>query len=444
MAEFNYIDKTGTMKTLTANDSNTALGLLRSNSNLNADPTSGVMEIKTQTVAPTPVKTIPAPAVVSSETARNLTNSNINTVNQATIPNINVNQTATKSPYTDKIASYTSEMDALRPMISAQNQSLIDSIGRQFDELYKKQDLANKNYEGVVTQAGISSGRNRYAPTIYGGEQKTAVELGINKLADILAKKNDAVIKAQNAKSEGDYKMLNDQISNYNTLITAERNATNDLLDRAIKLNQDARAQIKSTSDELDATIKRLSPSILSIVEQNPEQYDEIIQRTAQDYGIDAQSLAGAVEAQRLATRKQLPTSVDEYEYYKGQGGTGTYLEFLTKQKAASTIARGGSSNSSGTNILTQKEAQSLNLPSNLVGLKDSDVIFDLSLSKVPEWFSTFLANTEGDKQFSEAGIKSVWDTFRNSPDMNVYRTTFNLTKDTLDQDADWAPPTFN
>ena len=73
------------------------------------------------------------------------------------------------------------------PLTKAQ-QSLLDATKQQADQLIAQQQITNANYENGVRLLGNVTGRSEYFPDIAMGEVQTAINSGIQKIADLNSK----------------------------------------------------------------------------------------------------------------------------------------------------------------------------------------------------------------------------------------------------------------
>lgn len=93
--------------------------------------------------------------------------------------------------------------------LTVDQQAQVNSLQQQFDQLRQAQQLANKNYEGGTVNAGIASGRNRYAPEIELGNIQAAVSAGIQKIANIDAQAAGAIAQLKQGFMDNNYKLIN-------------------------------------------------------------------------------------------------------------------------------------------------------------------------------------------------------------------------------------------
>ncbi len=73
----------------------------------------------------------------------------------------------------------------------------------------------------------------------------------------------------------------------------------------------------------------------------------------------------------------------------------------------------GGSGGSSGTaNLITLKDVQSLNLPFDLVGLNEAQLLADLKSTIPPEWFRN-LAEKRQQASLTDQSLRGLWEEFK-------------------------------
>jgi hypothetical protein len=138
----------------------------------------------------------------------------------------------------------------LNPLQQAQ----LDAMRAQFEALIDAQKEANKQYEGVIQQAGITSGRSRYAPEIMAGEVLNSVNVGIKKVAELDSKMTGSLAEMESGFQNDNYKLIE---SSYNAFTDAQKqkqdnlNEINKSISEALKATNDANAKAKS---ELEKT----------------------------------------------------------------------------------------------------------------------------------------------------------------------------------------------
>ncbi len=168
--------------------------------------------------------------------------------------------------------------------LTPSQQSLLNSTNAKFDDLAAQQKIANESLTGAVTLAGISSGRNRYAPEIESGNVYAAVTAGIKALKDIEVDRAMTVDQMNEAFQDKNIKNVLDAYDRFTKyteqkqkavedLYTAVNNHEKDLRDFNYKVVQDT---IKNTleSDKFtyqqkqDAITNALNRAKLSIEER--------------------------------------------------------------------------------------------------------------------------------------------------------------------------------
>lgn len=124
-------------------------------------------------------------------------------------------QAQTDQAYNDYRTSITQLQNGTIPL-TAEQQAQINAIQAQFDRIKEQQKVANKNYEGGMTQIGVASGRSRYAPELAQGEIANAVNVGIQKISDIDAKAAETVATMKIAFQDKNFSLMKSMFESYN------------------------------------------------------------------------------------------------------------------------------------------------------------------------------------------------------------------------------------
>jgi len=103
----------------------------------------------------------------------------------------------------------------LNPLQQAQ----LDGLRKNYESLITAQKEANKQYEGAMTQSGITSGRSRYAPEIEAGNIFNAVQTGINAVAELESKMASSLAQMEAGFQEDNYALIQ---SSYKTFTDAQ------------------------------------------------------------------------------------------------------------------------------------------------------------------------------------------------------------------------------
>lgn len=318
-----------------------------------------------------------------------------------------------------KLERTQSELESLGSKISSQNSGIIESIKSEYAGLIKQQEENNKQYQGMVTKEGIRSGRGRYAPDIYNSDNARAVDDGIAKVASLVAKKEKLVREAEQAATEADYKRLNTLMTSYKDAVKEERQAAQDALDNMVKWNKEVRDKTTFDRTEQEKTAEDIAGSLSSVLGNNEEDNALLVQDAASQYGIDPNILITKLNA---LDAKDMTAEIKEYNLAKKEGYKGSFMQYKKAFKAASSAAKAPSA-------LTFAEASRYDLPEELIGKTDLEVIEDLSVAKVPEWFKISQVRSGNiEETAGKEELQRQWNMFRTSPDLDAYKT-INLNK---------------
>jgi hypothetical protein len=139
--------------------------------------------------------------------------------------------------------------------LTADQQAQLDSIKASYDGLIAQQKVANSNYENSIRTAGISAGRNIYAPEIELGNVAQAVNTGISKVSDLNNKMNETLRAARQAIMNDDMKGLSmayEEMSNYQAQKTAAIKDT-------YNMSKDALETAQKDYDRMKADLKEMA-----------------------------------------------------------------------------------------------------------------------------------------------------------------------------------------
>lgn len=137
--------------------------------------------------------------------------------------------------------------------LTPDQQGMIDAMKATFKQAHDAQLLANKNYEGGVTQAGISSGLQRYSPVIAMGEVQAAINSGIAKVASL---------DAENAKTIGQMRLAYEQ-QNWDK---AQK-----MFDMQQKLTEDKNSAITKMLDDAQTHLDKVTEAATKAAQQKIE-----------------------------------------------------------------------------------------------------------------------------------------------------------------------------
>lgn len=147
--------------------------------------------------------------------------------------------------------------------LTTDQQAQVNSLQQQFQQLRQAQDLADQNYTGGITNAGIAAGRNRYAPELDLGLIQASVSAGIQKIATIDAQAATAISQLKQGFLDNDYKLINAAYTAASEAFKAKSTTIQNMADNVRQQTQDAlekhksdMADQKQEQDRSDAAIK--------------------------------------------------------------------------------------------------------------------------------------------------------------------------------------------
>lgn len=208
---------------------------------------------------------------------------------------------------------YKTQIDSVRNgtfPLSPDEQAQIDYVQKQLDTLRQQQITANNNYQGGITQLGIVSGRQRYAPEIQTGEIANAVNVGIQKIADIEAQAANTISTLRQGFKDNNYKLINSSYDALNNYLTQK---TNTIKDIAQNVRDEAQLALSKHSSEVnDAQLK---------LQQEKQELDK--QQAATQFALDNNVTQPfyLIGNTAIDSKTGLPVSLEEYQRATGQTG---------------------------------------------------------------------------------------------------------------------------
>lgn len=123
----------------------------------------------------------------------------------------------------------------------------VQAMQDQLNAMKQAQMAANDRFTRGMTQAGISSGRARYAPEIEMGNIQNTINSGLSKIRDIEIQGMQAMSDLKKGFDSQNYQMINDQYDKLNTAlekksstISSMMKAVNDHQEKMVELQQKA------------------------------------------------------------------------------------------------------------------------------------------------------------------------------------------------------------
>jgi len=397
------------------------------------------------------IKTFDVPTVQSSELARNASQDAMNKLN--TIQQGARTQQTTKKPVEPKqkpvvvneqqdgyseqlkqinasadaeVSSINNIFDTINTNLNASSNGLIQSIRNTFARRVEQMKAVNEASLRGQTNVGIVSGRARYAPELQTSILSAEERAGIERIADLNAQEESLVAEAQASADAKKMQSLFKQMEMLGDVQKSKMQAIADLNKNMIefeKLNiqksQEQRQLIKDNLANMETTADSIAAALVNSFTGDAKTDEALIDQASQEYGLDPNFLIGAISRYKQSQQKDLPADLREYDELVARGQyKGSFLSFQRAKKAASSVASGDSNK-----ILSDADAARYDLPQELVGRSIQDIIEDLYVEKIPDWFK---------KSQARAGLpadQANWKIFRDSPDMMVLKKTLDINK---------------
>lgn len=259
--------------------------------------------------------------------------------------------------------SYADALKAYRTAYDTNQQSILDDrtknqamaaqqyaginadFGNQYNQLLQNQ----KGETGTQTMANARAGGYLGISQSGIGTLQQLDNLHNMQVADLMVKKQNALLAAQTAVQNQDYALAKEsrgQASDYAKQIT---DAQNTHFAQNQQVLQTERETIKSSqdtqsfqTDQANKLSTEMAPAIYSQFggDTTSKKAQAFIAQTAQDYGIDAKVLAGSIAAYTTKTNLDKYNSqgeaIKEYNFARGQGFSGSLLQYQAAKTQAS------------------------------------------------------------------------------------------------------------
>lgn len=274
--------------------------------------------------------------------------------------------------YTSKVESIQNGTFPLNPT----QQATINSIMSNFSQLRSAQEQANKAYVNATNQAGITSGRSRYAPEIQSGEVLQAVSAGIAKISKIEAEASQALVQAQTAFQKEDYEQATSAYDTLQKHLSAKTDQMTKLMDLSQKAAEAAqKQQFEMMKFQKEEEHRNFTDSLASAnfdAHQQETNFNQIMTLKNFDVSEKQRAITNTLNSDRLSwdmkrdmlnnalqnaqldetTRHNLeteaakieelkkadtPPSRREFNLAKADGYEGSYVDFLGKKQSGAT-----------------------------------------------------------------------------------------------------------
>lgn len=172
-------------------------------------------------------------------------------------------------------ADVESRYNTLKAGADEQNKLLMDTIKQKFAGLKTQMEDVNSRLGAQVEKNQYETDAFRYTANQAFGTVAKAESDGIQRLADLQVKENEAIIAASQAKTEGDYEMLGNMLSQVDKINADRLSVLREQSDIAVNIEKELKSKTtstvstngtiapKSTSDQISLA-KNLAPLMLT------------------------------------------------------------------------------------------------------------------------------------------------------------------------------------
>ena len=144
----------------------------------------------------------------------------------------------------DFITSLSSQLDASKA-------SMLQGIGEQYNRIIQQTEEANRRYEAVVQTAGIRSGGAKYSPEITSGIYQAAVNEGLQRVADIISKRNEAIASVNSAYDSKKFTLMAEEFDRLNKINNDLDSTLKDIAEEQRKKTQELNVEINKQNNEI-------------------------------------------------------------------------------------------------------------------------------------------------------------------------------------------------
>lgn len=198
------------------------------------------------------------------------------------------------------------EFDDMKKNLDVQNAAAIDSITSKFTNLRYNLRQSMENLKGAHEKMGYATGGNRYTQMQSAGLLTNDEQNLIGKLGELASQEQIALLQASQAKSKGDWELLQNTLNAYDKINDNRTTILKNLSDIADKENKRLTEQKKL--DEKVALMGFSDPAKLataiaaSVVELSKDlkedEFDAFVTAKAEENGITTDILKSAMLAQ--------------------------------------------------------------------------------------------------------------------------------------------------
>jgi hypothetical protein len=341
---------------------------------------------------------------------------------QSKIDELDSGLDSTKKAIDSMLASMTADIDV-------ETQSIVDQLKNTYASRIDDQKKVNAAMIGSTNVSGMVSGRTRYASTIQDSILSAEETAGLKRINDLNNELTSLVAQAKNAAATKKGELTFKLMDKYDKAKETRDKAVQDQLKYAMDLeklaldkSQEQRQMIKDEITNMSDIAKNIASGI---AEMEDKDQMKAIKEQADAYGIDANFLMTAVNDYKQQKLNDLPSAIGEYEYAKNNYNfRGSLFDYQRQKAQAGRIA------STGGNTLSFDEARRYQLPEELIGKSELEVIQDLSVGRVPDWFRKSQVNSGNIAKDAPADeMQRQWDSFRGTDDMEVLKNMIDINK---------------
>lgn len=319
--------------------------------------------------------------------------------------------------------------------LDANQVNTINSIKETYRKRKEEMDRLNKATLGGKRVSGIVSGRDRYAQDFQTDVLSREEQDGIQRLADLDTQERQLIEEAKAARDENQMQALYENMSKISAINKAKVDQINSLYKNAMDMEKlamdkakEQRDQVKDDIANMEKYSENIAASLIDSFTGDAKKDQELVNQAALEYNLDPNFISQAIAEYKIKQQQASPSDLRLYDELVRRGEyKGSFLNFQKTLANAKKVASGaGSANQ----VLTRDEATRWQLPEELIGKSDKQIIEDLLVTRVPDWFKKSQVSSGNISAAAPASeFQNQWNSFRSQPDMKIYTGQLDLIK---------------
>jgi len=230
-----------------------------------------------------------------------------------TAPAVDPQITAANAKHEADITAANDQLESAKALLNTSTQALIDNIKTIYNNRLAQMKASNEALLGTVTQSGLRSGRARYLPTTQAkilSDEESKANLRMGQLEGEML---SLISKAENARSKGDLKLLNDNMNALDKIDTQLQDTVQGIQRLAVQKQAEQRLRDKLEFDQQQTDIqtgidksKSYAKVMIGTLDtlKTPEEKTAYIQQVADKIDVDPNILLADIKDASVKDKK--------------------------------------------------------------------------------------------------------------------------------------------